>query len=119
MNGKNARTRLILQLERIIASQCHQKNLMGGKKYRYPVQYVRDGTSYKCSGNGTANVNDSGIKTMKYQFGSHTLDIGIALDEILDFIEKNCEINNMGMFYYDEETEDRDDLDQEDYDVFW
>ncbi|MBP3806262.1 MAG: hypothetical protein J6I76_20630 [Oribacterium sp.] len=31
MNGKNARTRLILQLERIIASQFHQKNLMGGK----------------------------------------------------------------------------------------
>ena len=121
MNGKSARTRLILQMERIIAKQCHQQNLMGGKKYRYPVQYRKNGVLYKTTGNGVANVKDPEVRSMQYKFGSHTMDIGIALDEILDFIYENCHFDATGMTYCDKETEEAD-FDPNDlgfYDAFY
>ncbi len=112
---QNARTRLILQLERIIASNCSTKDLKGGEKYRYPVHYEDKGKKYKTVGNGIARVDDESVRTMKYTFASHTLDIGNALEEILNFMEENCEFGP-GCYYTDDETEDSDDPD--DWTVF-
>lgn len=107
--NQNSRTRFILQLERIIASHCRTKNLNNGNRYRYPVHYVKNGVRYKTSGNGVANVGDDDIRTMKYTFASHTMEIGAALEEILDFMEKNCAFGP-GLHYYDDETDDDDDV---------
>ena len=105
---QNARTRLIIQLERIIASHCSTKNLNNGSNYRFPVHYYKNGRQFKTVGQGVANVDDNGIRTMKYTFASHTLEIGKALDEILDFLEKNCEFDS-GLYYIDDIANDSDD----------
>ncbi len=108
---QSARTRLILQLERIIASHCSTKDLKNGVNYRYPVHYKKNGKLYKTTGSGIANVDDEGIKTMKYTFASHTLEIGAALEEVLDFLENNCEFGP-GLYYLDETYENSDDPDE-------
>ena len=108
---QNARTRLILQLERIVACHCSTKDLKNGAKYRYPVHYKKNGQRYKTTGNGVANVDPEGIRTMKYTFASHTLEIGAALEDILDFLEENCEFGP-GLYYLNGIDDDSDDPDE-------
>lgn len=95
--NQNARTRLICAMEEIIANECYTQGLQGNHKYRYPVVYTKDGLGYRCTG-GKAQVKDNGVHTMEYKFGAHRLDIGTALDKILDLFENDVEFDGGGMF---------------------
>ena len=78
---------LVATLEQIVAKHCSTENLMNGKNYRYPVHYSKEGKNYVSKGNGKVRISMEAVPTMKYTFGAHTLEIGKALEEILDYIE--------------------------------
>lgn len=110
-----ARAKLICQLERILAKNCHQKNLKNNQKFRYPVEYIKQGKKGKS--NGLVDLDNKDIKTMHYTFGTNILDVGNALEEMVDFILKNCEMTTDSLYYYFDESDDEcDDLDK--YEVF-
>lgn len=101
------RTRLLLHLEEIIASHCSTEIIKDGDVYRQPVHYVDSGKSYVKSGNGIAEIKEDSYKTigsMQYKFGVHTVDIGEALDEILDYLESHCDFDPDS--YLDDDTDD-------------
>ncbi len=86
--NQNARAKLISAMEEIIAKECYTKGLQNNKKYRYPVNFKINGSLYKGT-HGRILVDTHDISTMYYQFGVHRMDIGIALNKILDLIEHN------------------------------
>ena len=80
---------LISELEYIVAKHCSTENLMNGENYRYPVHYKDNGKGYVQKGNGKAKIPDGAVPSLEYRFGSHTLEIGKALDEILTYLVEN------------------------------
>ncbi|MCR5419727.1 MAG: hypothetical protein K6E98_01820 [Lachnospiraceae bacterium] len=81
-----ARAEYIKHMERIFAKHCSTTSYTNGS-YRYPVYYRKDGKN--CRTNGIANVTMKEIPSMQYKFGTHRMDIGAALIEILDFLESH------------------------------
>lgn len=85
--GEKAQIEYIKRMEQIIAKHCSSQNLMNGNYYRYPVHYRKNGQGWHSS--GLADVtNSKEVDSMHYKFGSHTMDIGKALAEILDFLDE-------------------------------
>lgn len=84
---------MIKKLEYIVAKHC---STLEGKHYRYPVHYIMDGEEYETRGKYLAKVTSDAIPTMEYSFGAHTLEIGQALEEIVEFI--NDEYGIFGMY---------------------
>lgn len=78
-----AKARIICELEKIIAKNVTTTSHTNGK-YRYPVEYRKNGRNWRAT--GTANVDYDDIYSMHYNFGVHRLDIGMALDQILEFL---------------------------------
>ncbi|EWM53386.1 hypothetical protein [Ruminococcus flavefaciens] len=79
-------SKLVRKLEKIIAQNCYNTKFEGGKFYRYPVHYKKNGTHYIAK--GIADVPYESIKTMYYEFGTNRLYIGNALLEIISFLEE-------------------------------
>lgn len=92
--GLDANKEIIKRMEIIIAKHCSNKNYSIGN-YRQPVHFKSNGKGYKTKGNYYAGVSYEDIQSMYYTFGVHKMEIGKALLEILDFIERelNAEID--------------------------
>lgn len=101
-DGLEANTEIIKRMERIIAKHCSTKNYTMGN-YRYPVHYIKNGKKYKTQGDGYANVSYNDISSMNYVFGSHKMEIGKALLEILDFLDFDL---NACIDYFDDGKDD-------------
>lgn len=86
LEGDEARAQYIKRMEYIIAKHCSTKNLNIGE-YRYPVHYKKNGKSYYADKHYYANVSMNEVSSMQYKFGAHTMNIGRALEEILEFLE--------------------------------
>lgn len=90
---------LICELERIIGDECYNPNsydgwtLEEGLAYRYPVTYT-DSEGEECKSKYPAHyINKENLKTMHYKFGSNYLFIGIGLRNVLDYLEKQYDLN--------------------------
>lgn len=105
------RTRLLLHLEEIIANHCSAEIIKEGDVYRQPVHYVDGGKSRTKSGQGIAPIENDCFNTigsMQYTFGVHTVDIGEALDEILNYLENHCDFDPDS--YIDDDTDENDEI---------
>lgn len=86
-------TDLICELEYIIGSQCYNPNSHNGKtmengcNFRYPVSYKdKDGNEDKTRRKIT-DIDKSKVNTIKYEFGSNNLNIGVAIKKVLETLE--------------------------------
>ena len=93
--------KLISDMEYIIVKHCSTKNLMNGQNYRYPVHYVSNEKRYVSKGNGKVDIPADAVSSMKYKFGGHTLEIGPALEEILDYLSNNRDMLPDGPSLFD------------------
>lgn len=92
---------VIRDLEYIVSSKCNNIQYTnkisgsGGRQYRYPVNYFKEGKKYICR--GKISVNDPSaeqeIKSMRYEFGSNHLYIGKAIVEILDYLKDRYDLD--------------------------
>ena len=97
LHGDDARCKILCKMERIIAEHVSTTNYVMDH-YRYPVKYKRNGIKYKCP-TEVRNADYDVVGSMQYEFGSHHVDIGDALIEILEFIEDlSNESGCYGMF---------------------
>ena len=96
--GDEAKAKLICRMEQIIAKHCSSKNY-SMTHYRYPVHYRKKGVSYRSKGSGYVNLDCNEIPSMHYEFGSHRMDIGDALLEIVEFLSEHGTLED---FYEDE-----------------
>lgn len=80
---------LMAELEYIVAKHCSTGGLKNGRNYRYPVTYVSKGQKHKVEGDYRAFTPLDAVTSLEYQFGNHTLEIGEALEEILNFLTEN------------------------------
>ena len=99
----DAKVEFIKGMERIIAKHCSSDNYKFGN-YRYPVHYRKNGQGWKAT--GTANVSLKDVPTMYYKFGTHKMEIGKALLEILDFIEERSDYAFSFDFFNDGKEDD-------------
>lgn len=90
---------LICDLERLIGAQCYNPNsydgwtLEEGREFRYPVTYTdTDGVERK-SRFTVNNLDKKSVRTMHYKFGSNNLFIGIGLQKVLEYLERNYDLN--------------------------
>ena len=89
-------------MEEIIAKHCRSiSNDVG--YYRYPVVYKKGGHRQKVW--GTVGVRYEEISSMHYEFGSNYLEIGDALLEILEFLDRHIESEVPPFDYYDEDDD--------------
>ncbi len=87
MSYWNDKAEIIKHMEWIIAKNCSTETYNIGN-YRYPVHFNKNGKWYKTSGNSLADVSYQDISSMYYEFGAHTLNIGDALIEIMEYLEQ-------------------------------
>ncbi len=90
---------LICNLERLIGAQCYNPNsfdgwtLEEGREFRYPITYTdKDGVARK-SRFTLQDLDKKSVGTMHYKFGSNNLFIGIGLQKVLEYLEKNYDLN--------------------------
>lgn len=76
---------VISALEIKIAHNCYSQEFH--RKFRYPVHYRKNSIRYIAKGH--AEIINSSIYSMYYEFGANLLHIGKALDEMLGFISDN------------------------------
>ncbi|WP_026523285.1 hypothetical protein [Butyrivibrio sp. MB2005] len=91
-NNFDDHSKLISDLEYIVAKHCSTKGLNYGNEYRYPVNYTKDGVNYIAKKYAKAEIDYNSIGTMTYEFGAHSLEIGKALEEIVDFLCEEYDI---------------------------
>lgn len=93
MSNIDRRLELEKDIERIIAKHCYTTTgINNGKYYRYPVHYKKNGSNWVSKGNGTANVDIKSFSTLQYRFGVHRMDIGKAIEEIIELLETDCNL---------------------------
>ena len=90
---------LICNLERLIGEECYNPNsfdgwtLEEGREFRYPVTYTdKDGNPSK-SWSTLKGLDKKSVGTMHYKFGSNNLFIGIGLQNVLEYLEKNYDLD--------------------------
>ena len=83
---------LIEDLEKIVGNHYHNQQKRGGFYFRYPVNYNKNGTSYKATGkmSGLAPEN---LHSVKYTTGANSLHIGDALFAVLNYLENRYDID--------------------------
>lgn len=90
---------LICNLERLIGAQCYNPNsfdgwtLEEGREFRYPVTYTDTEGVARKSRSTLQDLDKKSLNTMRYQFGSNNLFIGIGLLKVLEYLEKNYDLN--------------------------
>ncbi len=81
-----AKAKYISIMEWIIARHISTETCNRGKKYRYPVRYRENGKTHETG--LITNLSFQDIPSMHYKLGAHRVDIGKALIEIVDFLQK-------------------------------
>ncbi|SFP84564.1 hypothetical protein SAMN04487928_109124 [Butyrivibrio proteoclasticus] len=89
--SKEEYQKLISDIEYIVANHCKTND---GDNYRYPVSF--DGCSL--GGKIEGRIPDEDYIKLEYRFGIHTLEIGKALEEIIDYFKDNYDIDEPGLF---------------------
>ncbi len=90
MKNSKEYLKLISDLEYIVAKHCSTDTLNNGKDYRYPVRFTdKNGKEIKYDVNYGLPLASGQVPTLKYKFGVHTLEIGKALEEIIEYITDN------------------------------
>ena len=90
---------LICNLERLIGAECYNPNsfdgwtLEEGREFRYPVTYTDTEGVARKSRSTLQDLDKKSVNTMHYKFGSNTLFIGIGLQKVLEYLEKNYDLN--------------------------
>jgi len=90
---------LICDLERIIGDECYNPHsfdgwtLEEGKDFRYPVTYTDNDGNERKSWSTIQNIDKKKLYTMRYKFGANNLFIGIGLHNVLEYLEKNYNLN--------------------------
>ncbi len=83
--------KLISDLEFIVAKHCRTND---GECYRYPVSC----DNHSLTGEIEGRIPDDAYSKLEYRFGIHTLEIGKALEEIVDYFKDNYDIGNQSLF---------------------
>lgn len=89
--SKEEYQKLISDLEYIVASHSKTND---GENYRYPVSC--DGCSL--TGKIEGRIPDETYSKLEYRFGIHTLEIGKALEEIVEYFKDNYDIDGFSLF---------------------
>ena len=90
---------LICNLERLIGAECYNPNsfdgwtLEEGREFRYPVTYTDTEGVARKSRSTLQDLDKKSVNTMHYKFGSNNLFIGIGLQKVLEYLEKNYDLN--------------------------
>lgn len=84
--------RLIGELERIVARHCSTGGIKNGENYRYPVYFMKNGKEVGVHGTVGEIIPADAVPTLRYKFGVHSVEIGQALEEILNYLADNYDL---------------------------
>lgn len=101
MNIDESMVGVICEIENIIGSETYNAsyNDEEGCDFRYPVEYYfskkdeQEGKLKKEREVVSSFIHPDCIDTMRYKFGSNQLNIGIAIQNVLDFLEKRYQLD--------------------------
>jgi len=101
--NKDEKKKLLAKLESIIGNSCYNGNIQNwgpnyqrysnGRSFRYPITFLEQGAiKDKCTKTDPEMPLER-MKTGYYAFGANQLYIIEALEEIIDYLEKNYGLN--------------------------
>lgn len=97
----SARRKLLVQLESILGNECYNANIQNygpggirqanGRGFRYPLMVrINDQEKKKIRDFRVPNfISDEAIRSGYYAFGANQLDVMVALEKMLQLLEKN------------------------------
>ncbi len=87
MKYNDGMAELIAIMEAIVGQYYHNEQKRGGFYFRYPVKFTRDGTKYECRGGHIPDLTIDELSSVHYKTGANSLYIGVALLQVLKFLE--------------------------------